>query len=212
MIWIIIGIILLILIIVLFSPVRIYISYCEKKTSVVLKYLFIKRILVGGEKKPKKAKKKSRKKTQEKANTDEKSVKKKSRLIPESFSGKIGFIKNIASTGGRAFRRITKHIKIKDIFIDIQVSSPDACECAVNFGKVNILVYNAISYLGYFVNLKKKSINIKCVYNQPESAYNVSFNIRLTPVAAIMTAIAFIFRFLVNNIKMKKEHQECQTA
>jgi len=212
MLWIIIGIILLILIIILFSPVRIYVSYCNKKPGIVLKYLFIKRVLAGGKKKPEKAKKKTRKKTQVKTDTDEKSDKKKSRLIPDSFSGKINFIKNIASTGGRAFRRITKHIKIKDIFIDIQVSCPDACECAVNFGKINILVYNAISYLGNFVKLKKKSINIKCVYNQPESVYNVSFNVRLTPAAAIMTAIAFIFRFLVNNIKMKKEHQECQTA
>lgn len=212
--WIILGIILLILIIILFSPVKIYVSYLDKKTEVVLKYLFVKKVLVGDkkEKKPKKEKKEKKEEQQE----DKKEKKeKKGGLVPKSLSGKIEFVKNIASTGGKAFRRITKHLKIKDIFIDFQISDLDACDCAIKFGKTNILVFNTLSYLGYFVKLKKKSINIKCVYNQPECIYNVSFNARLTPAAAIMIAVAFIFRFLVNtikiNLKFKKEHNECQT-
>lgn len=214
--WIIFGIILLILIIILFSPVKVYVSYLDNKPKVVLKYLFVKKVLVGGEKKPKKEKPENLRKKKEKTESDEEKKEKKGGLVPKSFSGKMDFIKNIASTGGRAFRRITKHMKIKDIFIDIQISDLDACDCAIKFGKTNILVFNTLSYLGNFVRLKKKSINIKCVYNQSECIYKVSFNARLTPAAAIMIAVAFIFRFLVNTIKInvrtKKEQNECQTA
>jgi predicted tellurium resistance membrane protein TerC len=65
--WIILGIILLILIIILFSPVKVYVSYLDKKTEVVLKYLFVKKILVGDkkEKKPKKEKKEKKEEQQE---------------------------------------------------------------------------------------------------------------------------------------------------
>jgi len=207
MVWIILGIILLILIVVLFSPVKLYVSYIDKKPEVILKYLFIKKDLLL---KKEKKKPESEKKTSEFDDSEsEKDKKKKNKLLPDSLSGKIEFIKNIASTGGKAFRSLTKHLKIKDIFIDIKISDLDAYECALKFGKTNILVFNTLSYLGYFVKLKKKSINIRCVYNEPECIYNAGCNARLTPAAAIMIALAFIFRFLVNNIKtnqkMKKE-------
>lgn len=213
MVWIILGSVLLLILIILFSPAKLYVSYLDNKPKVILKYLFIKKTLVGGEKKqtkPKKEKKKKGSKKKTDTPSEENDKKKKSGLLPEQLSGKIEFIKSVASTGGRAFRRITKHIKVKDIFIDIQVSDLDACDCAVKFGKTNMIVYNSLTYLGYFVKLKKKSIDVKCVYNQPESIYKISFNVRLTPAAAIMTAVAFIFRFLVNTIKIRAKYNREQ--
>ncbi|MBQ3566996.1 MAG: hypothetical protein IJA12_07440 [Oscillospiraceae bacterium] len=212
---IILGIILIIFLIILFSPIKVYVSYLDNKTDVVLKYLFIKKVLVGKDKKNQKSQKKTKKEKKKKSSektkdkfSEKNKEKKKDKLLPDSFEGKLEFIKSTASTGGRAFRRITKHIKIKDIYVDIQISDLDACDCAVKFGKTNILVYNILSYSGQFVKLKKKSINIKCVYNQPESVYRISFNVRLTPAAAIMIVVAFIFRFMVNTIKTKRKYSQ----
>ncbi len=208
---IILGIILIIFLIILFSPVKIYVSYLDDKTKIILKYLFIKKVLVSEDKKNQKPKKEKKKKSSEKTqdkSSEKNKDKKKDKFLPDSFEGKLEFIKSTASTGGRAFRCITKHIKIKDIYVDIQISDLDACDCAVKFGKTNILVYNLLSYSGQFVKLKKKSINIKCVYNQPKSVYRISFNVRLTPAATIMIAVAFIFRFMVNTIKTKRKYSQ----
>ncbi|MGN0613802.1 MAG: hypothetical protein ACI4JB_07865 [Porcipelethomonas sp.] len=209
MLWIILGSILLLLIFLMLSPVKIYVTYIDNKPEAVLKYLFFRKKLNGAGKKLRKAEKAETGSDTGQSEEDRKAKRKKS-FIPESTSGKIEFIKNLASSGGRAFRRITKHIKIKGIFIDIQISDMDAYECALKFGKANIVVYNLFSYLGNFVKLKKKSINIKCVYNQPESIYNISFNVRLTPAAAVMTAAAFAVRFLLD--LRKSAGQKCQTA
>ncbi len=205
---IILSIILLILAILIFSPVKVYVKYFDKKPEIILKYLFFKKILVGEGKKKKLQKKKADKKTEKKEEKSEEKPKKK--LLPETTSGKIDFIKNILNTSGHAFKRLTKHIKIKGIYIDIKISDLDACECALKFGKTNILVYNTLSYLGNFVKLKKKSVNIRCVYNEHDCFYKIGFNIRITPVAAIFIAVAFIFRFLVNNIKTKNKTMENQ--
>lgn len=209
MVWIILGIVFLILIIVLFSPVKIYISYFNEKTEVILKYLFIKKNLLSGNKKKKSDSDTNKKKSSETSDSESsEKEKKKNKILPDSLSGKIEFIKSIASTGGKAFRSLTKHLTIRDIFIDLQISDLDAYECALKFGKTNILVFNALSYLGHFVKLKKKSINIRCVYNESECKYNAGCNVRLTPAAAIMITAAFIFRFLVNTIKANSKPKQ----
>ena len=57
--------------------------------------------------------------------------------------------------------------------------------------------------------MKKKSIDIKCVYNQPECVYRFGFIAKVSPAAGIFSAVIFIFTFLVNN--KKKENIKTQT-
>lgn len=202
MFWIIIGCILLILLIAFFSPVKITVEYLNNKPKIILKYLFIRKNLSDFRKPDNKTDKKITK-SDEKEKKSKKSSRKK-KIIPDDFSGKIAFFKNLAIAGGKALRRITWFIKIKDIYIDFTVSDLDAYECALKFGKTNIIVYNILSYLGYFIKLKKKSINIRCVYNQPDCIYNLKFKVCLTPIAAIAALIAFFVTFLVNNKKAER--------
>ena len=213
---IILGVVLLIILLLLFSPIRVYVEYLGGKPKVILKYLFIKKQLVGGEekkkkaKKPKKAKEKPKKKTEEEA--DEEKKEKKGGLLPDTLSGKIDFFKALLKAGGRALKRLLHRIKIKDIFIDFTISDEDAYECAIKFGKTNIIVYNAFTYLSYFLRLKKKSINIKCVYNKPDCVYDVSFTVCVTPGALLAIGIAFVFAFLVILIRSKKKAAASQEA
>ncbi len=203
MIWIIIGCILLILLIFLFSPVRIVVEYLGGKPEIIFKYLFFKINLT---RRTKSAKDKKKKPEQAEKETSTEKKSKKSKFIPEDIPGKIQFFKNLASAGGKAFRKITRHMKIKDIYINFIISDEDAYECALKFGKANIVVYNSLSYLGSFIRLKKKSINIQCIYNKPDCVYDIKFKLCITPAAAIGIFIAFIFTFLVNNKKAVKAH------
>ena len=207
---IIIGCIILLLLILLFSPIRVYIEYLGGKPKVVLKYLFYGKTLVGGQKKPKTQKKKAKKKTKKndskkKADKKEKEeTKEKSGLLPDSLGGKIDFILELVKLGGRALRKLLRRILIKDIIINFTISDEDACECALKFGKTNIIVYNAFSALSCFLRLRKKSIQIKCVYNKPDCIYDTSFTICITPGALIAIALGFAFAFLKLVIKTKK--------
>lgn len=204
MVWIIIGCILLLFLLILFSPIRVIAEYIDGKPKLVIKYLFLKKNITnrikstGAEKKERK-----KKKPEKKENIEKKSSKNK--ILPEDTSGKIAFFKNLISSGGKALRRITRHIKIKDIYINFIISDMDAYSCALKFGKANILVYNILSYTGSFIKLKKRSINIRCVYNRPDCVYDIKFKLYITPAAAIGTAAAFIFTFLVNNKKAAAE-------
>lgn len=205
MIWIIIGIILLVFLILFFSPIRIYVDYSDKRFHIILKYLFVNKKLMQDKQSNNIKKNKSKKGVKRHIKKNNENVKNtdKKNILLDGFLEKMVLIKNIFNSGRKSFRRITKHTKISDIYIDFLISDLDAYDCALKFGKANIIVYNILSYLGFFVKLKKKSINIKCIYNQPESVYNLKFKVSVTPAVAIITLAVFIFTFLVNNIKVK---------
>lgn len=203
--WIIFAVILLIILLLIFSPFKLFVDYQNGKINIVVNYLFFKKSL-------KKRKKKISKKQKNKkySNSEEEVVQNKSKIkniIPEDTKGKIELVLNLLKSGGKAVKHVTKHISIKDLYLDFIISDLDAYECALKFGKANIVVYNILSYLSCFIRLKKKSINIKCIYNQPECSYNLNFVIKITPAVGIFALVVFIFTFLVNNKNIKKQNQ-----
>lgn len=213
----ILAVIAIILIILLHSPFKIYIECKENKFSIAIRYLFLKKTLLPNRSKAKKKKKeksKSNKKPRRKKNNKEnrqnkkannsKDNKKKKSFFPDDKDERIAFIINVLKSSGKALKHFTKRIIIKDIRADINISDEDACECAVKFGKANIAVYNILSFTACFFRMKKKYININCLYNKPESIYNFSFTVKFTPSAGIFSAIAFIFTFLANNKKAEQ--------
>lgn len=224
----ILGAVILLLVILLHSPFRIYVSCRENRFSVYMKYLFFRRdILPKPEKKSaaeetlKTSKDKPEESTAqageqpEESQTGTKAEKKKKKdkksIFPEEKDERIAFIINILKSSGKALKHFTKRIVIKNVRADIDISDLDACDCAVNFGKTNIAVYNILSFASCFFKVKKDYISINCVYNKPESIYNFSFTVKFTPSAGILSVIAFIFTFLVNNIKAKRQSQKVQT-
>lgn len=203
MIWIVLAVILLIILILIFSPVKIYVNYQNGKINIIIKYLFIKKIFNQLKKRDK-----SLNKAKIKEHSEEEKKSKKSKLkniIPEDNKEKIHFVIKILKSTRKAFKHITKHIIVKNICLDFIISDLDAYECALKFGKTNIAVYNTIAYLSCFIKLKKKSINIKCIYNQPKSSYNLSFMIKISPAIGISAFVVFIFTFLVNNKNIKNQ-------
>lgn len=224
----ILGAVILLLVILLHSPFRIYVSCRENRFSVYMKYLFFRRDILpkpekksktepslkSGEDKPEERTAQAEEQPEESqtgTKTEKKKKKDKKSIFPEEKDERIAFIINILKSSGKALKHFTKRIVIKNVRADIDISDLDACDCAVNFGKANIAVYNILSFASCFFKVKKDYININCVYNKPESIYNFSFTVKFTPSAGILSVIAFIFTFLVNNIKAKRQSQKVQT-
>lgn len=204
MVWIVLAVILLIILTLIFSPVKIFVNYQNGKTSIIIKYLFIKKNV----NQIRKRKKNLKKSKSEEHNRDE-SRQKKSKfrnIIPEDNKEKTEFVLNILKSTGKTFKHITKHICVKNIDLDFIISVLTHMT-VFEIRKTNIAVYNIIAYLNCFIKLKKKSIDIKCIYNQPECSYNLSFMIKISPAAGISAMIVFIFTFLVNNKSIKNQNK-----
>jgi hypothetical protein len=223
--------ILIILLGLFFSPVKIDFDFTGGKSDITLKYLFLKKQLSSGDKKEESADRKSVPEKAKKQKTNKKTKPKKSKAEkPEAYAGKekkaengqktgkksflpdkpgdqIDFILDLVKAGGKAMRSSLKNIYITKIFIDFKISQLDAYQCALQYGKVNMLLYNLLRLGNSFFTMKKKSINVRCVFNEKESRYDFSFQVKIRPSTALRTGIVFIFAFLANTKSRKKSEQ-----
>ena len=190
----IIGSIVLLVLIPLFIPVRLCVWYVDGGLKVVLKYLFFGKTLADMQNKTVYIKK----------ITD---TGKSAGISSDNADSKVEYFFEVVKSSGWAFRKLLRRIKVKDIVIDFTISDEDACECAVKYGAVNCLVYNALTAMGYFIRLKKKAISIKCVYNKPESVYDISFKVCVLPAAVVAIFIGFCWGLVKLVIKHKKQER-----
>lgn len=224
--------ILLIILILLFSPVKIFVSSFDGDTKVTFRYLFFKfekkniqesetdssqhsEIEENSCEENKKSPRKSKplkKEKKPKKESEEKDSGEKTGIIPKSAGEAISLIKDLYEPGKKSLKIIFLGIGIRDLVIDFTISDQDAYDCAIKFGKTNIVVYNTLGFLSCIFSIKKKSINIKCRFNEPESVYNYSFTVKFRPACAIHAAVGLIFAFLVNNIKKRKRVKADNTA
>ncbi len=116
---------------------------------------------------------------------------------------KIIMIKMLLDSSGKAFKYLIKKIRLKDLYINIKVSSEDAYECAMNFGKINSLIYNILLYLDKNITVKKKSIYIIPGYNEKKSNYDFSFNLKLKTGVIIFASINILVRYIFKNLKKR---------
>lgn len=122
----------------------------------------------------------------------------------QDIKEKIKLVKRILISSKKGLRMLLRDIKIYDIFIDIDVADLDAAEAAISYGKMNAIVYNAISFIRVFFTISLKKIIINCKYNSDESRYDFAASVRIRPSVIILAVISIAFNYYVN---LKKEEK-----
>ncbi len=113
---------------------------------------------------------------------------------------KIDFIRELYEIGKKPVFNILKGIHLTKLFIDFDIADEDAYDCAIKFGRMNALVFNAIGSLACLFTVKKKSIDIHCVYDKAPPKYDASFYLRLRPTTVIASAFSFGTKYLAHFI------------
>lgn len=142
------------------------------------------------------------KKTKEKEskNKPEKPNKVRKKTIEDrlfELGDKIEFIKGLYDIGKRPVFKILKGIHLTRLFIDFDIADEDAYDCAIKFGNMNALVFNAIGSLACLFTVKKKSIDIHCVYDTKPAKYDASFYLRLRPTTVLSAGVSFGVKYLI---------------
>ncbi|MDD7185034.1 MAG: DUF2953 domain-containing protein [Oscillospiraceae bacterium] len=92
-------------------------------------------------------------------------------------------------------KRLCREIHFDKIFIDFKISDPDAYDCAINYGKTCIILYNMLGIFNQIFSLSKKSINVECVFNKEKSIYDISFTVRFHPIVALLCGGSFLWTY-----------------
>lgn len=129
------------------------------------------------------------------------------RKLSETFDMikiRIEQFKLLWETVKKFFTKLFHGIKITDLMVDFVISGEDACEAAVNYGKVSTAVYNGIALLKLMFRVSVKTVDIGCEFESGKSSYDCAANVTL----GLGTAVGLLFGALFGYLKNKNKIDE----
>ncbi len=129
---------------------------------------------------------------------DELSGKKKSKkkFDMKKFSDIIEKAKIIWEFCKKPLLIILRKVYFDNMIIDFKIGGEDACEAALNYGKINAVFYNALTLLRTFFTVSVRTVDIVCDFNSKESVYDGEVTVRLKPITVINAAIVALVGYL----------------
>lgn len=106
----------------------------------------------------------------------------------------IEFVKQLISSASKPVKRLISHIRVNNFYLFITASGEDAAQAAMNYGKINWIVYTAIAVLYEAVKLDVKKIDISADFNSGKTEYELSCKVKLRLGTAIGCVLWFLFR------------------
>ena len=223
--WIILGVIVLVIALILWFPVRIGLAYGEEGFSCWLKILFWKIPFFPrkneGEKeltprqKRREARKKARrekKKAKAKEKEDAKPAKPPKEKKKKTIQEWAELILLIAQSGGKLTKRFWKGFRVNDLSLQMAVAGGDAAETAITYGKINAAVYSSYALAERVVTLRRTHIQIVPDFLSEESRMEVSgelfFRVGTLLVAVFSGGFFFLKNFLAKSKKEKETEQD----
>ena len=115
---------------------------------------------------------------------------------------RIEQFKLLWETVKKFFTKFFKRIKITNLMIDFVISGEDACEAAVNYGKVSTAVYNGIALLKLLFRVSVKTVDIGCEFESGKSSYDCTANVTLGLGTAVGLLLVALFGYMKNKEKI----------
>lgn len=115
---------------------------------------------------------------------------------------RIEQFKLLWETVKKFFTKLFKGIKITGLTIDFAISGEDACEAAVNYGKVSTAVYNGIALLKLMFRVSVRSVDIGCEFESGKSRYDCAANVTLGLGTAVGLLLGALFGYMKNKAKI----------
>lgn len=148
----------------------------------------------------------SKKKSSAKSEKSEKPEKKK----PDLSLGEIfEVVKLVLDSLGKPLKKLLKRTKVSHLRLEIVCGGDDAAKAALNFGRMNIIVGNALGWADSFFTLKPvDELHIGVDFESERTTANAYLEARLTLIAAL----AFVFTLLGRAIRFYLSHGEAKSA
>ena len=209
---IIIAAIILFLLILLFLPLTVDLSYSDKLLLKV-KYSGITLFNNSKAKKTKKVKK-----TQRKRNDGEnkKPTKKKDNFVVSTYKqkgllGTIKYFSNILSLVLKKLWWLIKRLKFKKFKLDLAIATNDAADTAIEYGKTCAALYPVLSLLQTNINFKPQEINVRADFEKNKTELKASILLTTSLLNYLILAISALMQFIKLQNKESEKYERKQS-
>ncbi len=104
----------------------------------------------------------------------------------------------------KPLRKLCKRIKICDFDIRMICGGDDAAKAALNFGRMNLLISNALGWMDVIFTLKRPHIDINVDFQSEETVTECSCKVKLSALAALAFVFTLLGRFIARALKSEK--------
>ncbi len=104
----------------------------------------------------------------------------------------IELIKVVLDSLGKPLKKLLKRTSVCDLDVEIICGGEDAAAAALNFGRMNLLIGNALGLLDTFFKLKRPNVRIDVAFDSEETVTRCFCIVKMNT----LTALAFVFTFL----------------
>jgi|GEM_PF-5072493 len=188
--YILIGVLLFLLLLIL-CPISLTAEYKDEKARVVLRYFFLRFVLV-----PQKEKKDGKeKKTKEKPDKE------------KSTKDTLQTLKDTAEPLLDGAKKLLSHVSIPLLRLHVAVGGDDAAKTAVECGAISAGAYTTVGLIAALTKTRRTDISILPQYN---GEWNVEFYIklRILVIFVITSLNGVIIQLIRNTINQKKDGAE----
>jgi hypothetical protein len=117
--------------------------------------------------------------------------------------------KLILDSLGKPLKKVLHRARIYRLRVNIKCGGEDAAKAAMNFGRMNIFVGNALGWIDSFFTLKPvEDVHIDVDFQKEETTEDISFVLKLS----VFAALAFVLTLVGRAIRYYKSNPSAEKA
>ena len=128
----------------------------------------------------------------------------------QGFDGVIELINNAAKDLGKMFSSFKKHIVLRELYLWMTISSGDAAQTALDYGRICQKVFPALSFICTNLTVKKYDVEIEPDFIGLKNNVQFAFSVSIRPIffinAVIMLALRLVFNVVIKFLKGTKNN------
>ncbi len=116
----------------------------------------------------------------------------------QGFNAVIELINNAAYDLGKMLSSLKKHIILRKLYLWMTVSSGDAAQTAIDYGKVCQKVFPSLSFICSNLTVKKYDVEIEPDFIGVKNNAQFDFSVSVRPIFILNAAIMLVLRLIFN--------------
>lgn len=121
----------------------------------------------------------------------------KSLYREEGFSGILDLFTRLAAIVGRLARGVLRAITVRELKLAIRIGGEEADAIAVNYGRVNAVLYPSLAVVSKAVRFRRKDVRVTADFTAFDTTVAMRATVWVWPFRLLGTALAALCRLIV---------------
>ncbi len=107
----------------------------------------------------------------------------------------------------RGSSRLWRKIRVEGLEVSMVAGGEDACQAALNYGKISAAVYTVLGALKSLLSVSVKAVEIQCDFDAPTTCYRLHAKVKVRIFVLIAAAVRMAYHFLAHTYRRRSSEK-----